>query len=73
MHGEHEERCRAEAHEHIAPTLGKIINASAPIALQDWADEHFAAKLGREPMGFAQGLAAMKKEQDFRRDFADLA
>ena len=34
--------------QHIAPTLGKIINASAPapIALQDWADEHFAARLG---------------------------
>ena len=34
--------------------------------------DRVAAELGREPMGVAAGLEAMKKEQDFRRDFADL-
>lgn len=34
--------------------------------------DRVAAELGREPMGFAAGLEAMKKELDFRRDFADL-
>ena len=59
-------RVRAVPSEHIGQKAKRPLRSGLR-----W--EHFAAKLGREPMGFAQGLAAMKKEQDFRRDFADLA
>ena len=59
-------RVRAVPTEHVGQKAKRPLRSGLR-----W--EHLAAKLGREPMGFAQGLAAMKKEQDFRRDFADLA
>lgn len=34
--------------------------------------DRIVAELGRKPMGFTQGLAAMRKEPDFHRDFEDL-